>query len=588
MTDPIPRRRTGTGPSDGRAQRSLDSGWRAASRGKTFGLLAAGAVAAALLVATFLLGSGDPGAPPRGSESDRRIDGTRPEPGSIALTREPEAAKPPGERSAAPAPEPSEIQFQTTDGNAVSAVQLWVLPRSGRLVAASDCTQLAASDKWGSVRLAPLDAAPLEKRRVVARAAGFASLDVSTLLTRPGKHAAVLRRGEHLTVRCVDTTGGLVAGARVVVSKEGPGSELDRLDGPEVVDLVPGADSERALYVATSDVTGVASFDTLPPGRTFVHAVKSGLVVVDRPLHVTLPETSEAVVTFGVLYASIVQIEGDRVLASSRRIVDGSGKPIDLTGAHHDQSRIATRLATRFPDALVAVAGPKTVVEPVVKYRVLLEKSGIQEFEAAATPLLEPPVVTTLHAAKFQGKGIPSAEVLVRLLDRAGNPFETSAPWIIGYNPPGSGKPRGPMGQFNVGVQFNEKQRLLAGSYTIESMSGAVSGRLPVKSFEVLPDEPQTIGLVVDGEWAPCRVNTVLEDGEPGPDIYVTLTIDRSTPETFLVPNGERKIRLPTGPGRLAVLRGAEYVAEECVFEVKPTRDGLVQEFTLRLHRVRK
>lgn len=543
-------------------------------------------VLAALVVAVaafFLLPSRNGGDPSK--------EGSAASPGpSLELARATvtEAFTSPSEGQALPREsEIAEFRFQTTEGNPIGNVSVGIEPARGRFIRPTDLERIVSADPNGVARFSPPRAESLELRRVVARAHGFVPLDVTESATKPGKHDIVLRQAETLVVRCIDTVGRPVVGARVAVSRESFPHEESKLAEPEFENVLPAVHPRSALHVSHSGENGMVQFDALTPGRHGIWADAKGLFVASRP-SIELPTSDEVVLVFNIAYAAILRVEGDRRVGGVAYVNDTSGKPMGDGFRSVAVDRIRKEFVERMPDSWPVLVLPTTAVKPVVRYRVLLEEAGLHEIPVEASPLVEPPIVTVVNAATLPRKGAPSADVFVRVVDGAGNPFETTAPWLVTYEPDGEpSKRRGP-NDLHVNLMFGQTQRLPAGIYTVSSLSGSLSSRIRNKTFRVLPGDPQTIDIVIEGSWVPCRVKIDSDKDDPIPAVHVALTPSSGGTDWVLVENGEKEIRLPVGPGTVKLPASGGYFAGETPFLVPERPEGGVYEIVLRVHRTGK
>lgn len=499
-----------------------------------------------------------------------------------------------GPREEGPAPETSEISFRSATGEAIPGVAIWLEPKDRALLLRSEVDPLERVGDGGVLRVAVRRKEDLGSRQLVARAAGYLPADVTTAMTSAGAHTIVLTPGATFRVRCVDVYGIPVVGARVALVGR-YGSTLDRqgihLEDPNVSESSPGVDSGKAVYVETSGNGGIAPFLALPNDTLRLSAHKEDLVCVEGPVSVDVSTEREATIVFGALYAALVRVEGDLIVGSRIRAIDAQGKPAKWTSpaSSWKRDRAQKDLMARYPEGEVLVVAPPTTDEVFVKFELLLEKSGLQERTVKATRLAEPPDITTFSASTLAAASDMSTEVTVRLVDGAGRAVPPFAPLICTFPSPTSSKGRIPgpgfLDAINVRLTLGKKQRLPVGQYTVDSFSSTVSSRLRTKSFQVLPGEAQAIDLVIDGDWMPCRVKVVDEQGALT-STTLTLQMERGATEFLSFDRGVRELWLPVGRGRLKSM-DPTFAAADRTFEVTERSDGSVQEIVFEGRRVR-
>lgn len=477
--------------------------------------------------------------------------------------------------------------FKSAENEPVPQVTLWKLPLKGRLHPASNVMLIGQGDSNGTARIEAIPQAMTGDSAIVARAPGSVSVDVTQMVSVPGQHIVTLTHAEHLRVRCIDVDGQPVAGVRIVASLEYLERERIDFEDPSLDGTLPGSDSISAIFVRTTGPDGATILDSLPSGLLSVSAIamhRPDLVILDGPRRVSLPGTSEVVYTFGRLFAAIVNVTGDTVVAWKLRNRDSRGLPVAVS-PHARVDDAVLRLRARYPDAILSVVAPLSGVAPIVKCQLLLENAGFHDIDVVASPLIEPPIVTTVDAASFPRSANSCADVMIRVIDETGRALKTTAPWSFEFQPPGSVYV--PMDGLFSKVRLGTWQRLPEGTYHVTSFSNVISTRLRTKAFEVEADSSRTIDIVVAGEWARCIIKVIDERGDAIPMCATMLQMQGGGSEFLTMTSGEREITLPVGKGSVKLMPDVAYEASESSFDVKPCNDGSVQEIIVKARRGR-
>jgi len=304
-----------------------------------------------------------------------------------------------------------------------------------------------------------------------------------------------------------------------------------------------------AIFSATSDQSGKASFNALEPGEYVFRVVENSLYgIVSGPVRrgpLRVPCANPSFTLRQVLAAGLI-VRGDRVVGYNAQFLGSS----QSNGGNGQLQRLAEQQKDRWATPLFWTAFRKGAAPARVKWQILFERSGLQKGELELQPLTakgwRPKLIRPAANAPLR----PSGQVLIdwrgsgrmpaMILTEAGRGFHPGQFYLRVRVEPN--KPyRIPVGRYQLKAQYRSARRVIQSQVVVVHEGKVATCRLPVSAeYEICTLEVLNPNEVSVGDVSVSIFKGDSVDGEAVWGRY----LKRPGPVGALLPRGDLVIRV--------------------------------------------